>query len=199
LFVAAVLVLWLAFAHFYPHPFAKVGDVIDNLNGVPIYFNGPITNDAGRNSSPDGYNIGVKYQCVEFVKRYYFVRFSHKMPESHGNAKDLFDRTVADGGFNKKRGLLQFVNGGATAPQADDIIVLDASTFNPYGHVAIIVKSDNHSIEIAQQNPGPFMPSRLKMACHQGNGKWFVDNPRVLGWLRMPTKVASPAVGQGSR
>ena len=37
---AAVLVLWLAFAHYYPHPFAKVDDVIDNLNGVPIYFSG---------------------------------------------------------------------------------------------------------------------------------------------------------------
>ena len=47
-----------------PH---QIGDVIDSFNGVAVYYNGPVNNVSGRNLSPDGYNLGQKQQCVEFV------------------------------------------------------------------------------------------------------------------------------------
>ena len=59
------------------------GHPLDSLNGVVIYCNGGFSGNAGRNVV-DGYNIGLKYQCVEFVKRYYFERFDHRMPNSYG-------------------------------------------------------------------------------------------------------------------
>jgi hypothetical protein len=61
-----------------------------------VYYNGGVANVVGRNVSVDGYNLGLKYQCVEFVKRYYYQHLGHKMPDTYGHAKDFFDRNVAD-------------------------------------------------------------------------------------------------------
>ncbi len=49
-----------------------IGSIIDEFNGVAVYYNHNVGNVSGRNLAPDGYNLGLKYQCVEFVKRYYF-------------------------------------------------------------------------------------------------------------------------------
>ena len=98
-------------------PKHKVGEVVDRFHGVAVYYNGRISNTAGRNVAKDGYNLGLKYQCVEFVKRYYYEYLHHKMPETYGNAKDFYDKTVADGGINKSRDLLQFTNGSKTQPK----------------------------------------------------------------------------------
>ena len=68
------------------NPQLEVGQKMDSLNGVFVYFNGGVSNVNGRNTSPDGYNIGLKWQCVEFVKRYYFEKLNHKMPDAFGNA-----------------------------------------------------------------------------------------------------------------
>ena len=51
------------------------GSKLDSLNGVYVYFNGSMRNVSGRNTTPDGYNLGLKYQCVEFVKRYYYKHY----------------------------------------------------------------------------------------------------------------------------
>ena len=56
----------------------KPGDPIDNLNGVTVYFNGHSWNILGKNFAPDGYYLGLKYQCVEFVKRYYYLHLNSK-------------------------------------------------------------------------------------------------------------------------
>ena len=71
----------------------NVGDAIDNLNGVAVYHNGPTSNVLGRNTV-DGYNLGLKYQCVEFVKRYYYHHLHHKMPDSWGHAKSFFNKII---------------------------------------------------------------------------------------------------------
>lgn len=49
----------------------RCGDVVDSFQGVHIYYNGFVNHVESRNLTPDGYNLGLKYQCVEFVKRYY--------------------------------------------------------------------------------------------------------------------------------
>ena len=76
------------------------GEIIDQLDGVNIYFNGKVSNVDGRNTD-NKYNLGLKWQCVEFVKRYYFKYYKHKMPNSYGHAKDFFDNKVKDGALNK--------------------------------------------------------------------------------------------------
>lgn len=166
------------------HSTYEVGQAIDSLNHVIVYFNGGVDNVEERNTI-DGYNLGLKYQCVEFVKRYYFEKLNHRMPETYGHAKTFFNPQVKDGAINQQRDLLQFHNPGKSKPQVDDLLVMDGTLLNKFGHVAIVSKVSAKEIEIIQQNPGPFAPSRdtIKLI-NTDAGKWELENDRVLGWLR---------------
>lgn len=162
----------------------SVGQRIDSLNGVYVYFNGKGDNVLGRNTTADGYNLGLKYQCVEFVKRYYYEHLDHKMPDSYGHAIDFFDNTLRDGQTNKRRDLIQYTNPSNTKPKVDDLIIYDGTMFNQYGHVAIVSNVTDNKLEIIQQNSGPFGVSRETFRLVNKNGKWEIKNRRILGWLR---------------
>ena len=162
----------------------EVGQKIDSLNNVYVFYNGGVDNVVQRNTK-DGYNLGLEYQCVEFVKWYYFEYYKHKMPDSYGHAISFYDKNLSDGKINKQRNLTQFSNPSISKPKESDLIIMDGTIFNKYGHVAITSKVTDKTIEIIQQNPGPFSPSRetfdLKIT---EDDKWKIDNDRVLGWLR---------------
>ncbi|HEX2616889.1 MAG TPA: CHAP domain-containing protein [Flavobacteriales bacterium] len=158
------------------------GDPLDSLDGVVVYCNGGFSGNAGRNVV-DGYNIGLKYQCVEFVKRYYFEHYHHRMPNSYGHAKDLFDTAIADGALNPARGLVQFTNGSASCPKAGDLLVLGGWRGNPYGHVAIISRVAADEVELVQQNTHS---TRATYDLDRDDDRWRIDSERVLGWLRLP-------------
>lgn len=162
----------------------SAGRVIDTFNGVDIFYNGRVANIQGRNVTSDGYNLGLKYQCVEFVKRYYYEFYNHKMPNSYGNAKDFFSYSVSDGDMNSARGLRQFNQPSHARPKIGDLLVFGATQWNEFGHVAIISKVGNNTIEIAQQNPGSNNPSRKSYSLNSNNGKYSIGSPYVLGWLR---------------
>ena len=174
------------------NPGRTVGEIVDSLDGVAVYYNGGVGHGGGRNLAPDGYNLGIEYQCVEFVKRYYYRHFNHKMPDGYGHAADFFDAKLADGELNKARGLLQFRNGGSSAPRAGDILVFGRWMLNPYGHVAIAARVGENGVEIVQQNPGPFASSRETLPLSAQDGHWTAGPARVLGWLRLPPADALP-------
>ena len=111
------------------HPTNKVGDVVDSFHDVKVYFNGGVGHTDGRNLASDGYNLGIKYQCVEFVKRYYYKALKHKMPDSYGNAIDFFDKKLKDGEINKQR---------------NTIIQQNAGVFSKTRVVYKLKKIDNH-------------------------------------------------------
>lgn len=161
----------------------QVGEKIDSLNGVYLFYNGKVGNIEGRNIVK-GYNLGLKYQCVEFVKRYYYEHLNHRMPDSYGHAKDFFNHSVKDGQRNTQRNLTQFTNSSKSKPKVNDLIIFDATLFNKYGHVAIISRVTDNKIEIIQQNPGPNGKSRETLKLSKKNDVWVIDNKRVLGWLR---------------
>lgn len=180
------LALFAAATRFNPNNQHAVGEQLDELNGVAIYYNGGVNTVQGRNLSQDGYNLGLRYQCVEFVKRYYFERHGHRMPDTYGHAKDFFDPALSDGSLNAKRAMLQFGNGSAEQPQAEDLLVFAPSLLNRYGHVAIIASVGTDTLQIAQQNPGPFGSSREDLGLTQREGHWYIEQARALGWLRLP-------------
>jgi surface antigen len=165
------------------YPF-KIGEAIDSLNGVKVFYNGETDNVTEVNFSSDKYLLGLKYQCVEFVKRYYYEYYKHKMPNVYGNAKDFFKTDLQDGEINTDRDLIQYTNPSSTKPQIGDLIVLSGTETNPYGHVAIISNVFESEIEIIQQNAGPFDPSREKFQLTYSKNKWEIQNKRILGWLR---------------
>lgn len=160
-----------------------IGQPIDSLNHVYVYFNGGVENVVERNTTTDGYNLGLKYQCVEFVKRYYYEHFNHKMPDSYGHAVDFFNPSIIDGDKNIQRNLFQFSNPSFSLPKINDILIFSGTIFNKYGHVAIVSDISENKIEIIQQNPGQYGKSRECFTIEKINGKWKIKNNRILGWL----------------
>ncbi|MEZ4800699.1 MAG: CHAP domain-containing protein [Flavobacteriales bacterium] len=162
----------------------EVGDVLDSLNHVYVYYNGGVDHVSGRNTTKEGYNLGLKYQCVEFVKRYYYEYLNHKMPDSYGNAKDFYSAELGDGQRNKSRGLKQCSNPSSFRPKVNDLLIFDGSVFNRFGHVAIVSEVTEKDIEIIQQNPGPFSNSRERFTLERIENKWYINHGRIVGWLR---------------
>ncbi len=183
------LLLYSGKGAFNPNTKYLIGQPLDSLNGVIVYYNGMVGHSDGRTLAPDGYNIGMKYQCVEFVKRYYYQFYHHKMPDSYGNAKDFYDRILEDSSLNAKRGLLQFSNNSKSKPREGDLVIFDGHAGNPYGHVAIVCGVSDSMVNIIQQNPGPFAASRDTFGLQCKDGKWTVDCKRLLGWLRKDTTL----------
>lgn len=165
-----------------PH---RIGEAIDRYQGVAVYYNGDSGATFGKSLGPGGYYLGHKYQCVEFVKRFYWERYRFLMPDPYGDAKDFFDPRLKDGAMNGSRGLRQYRNGGSRKPREGDILVLGPHPFNEHGHVAIVSKVGDASIEAIQQNPGPYGRTRVGYPLSRSGGKWRIGEKRVLGWLRL--------------
>lgn len=166
-------------------PNSKTGQVIDTYKGVKVYYNGSAGNVFGRNTTDDGYNLGLKYQCVEFAKRFYYKAFGHKMKDSYGHAKDFFDQSIPSGSLNSKRGMYQFRNKSFDKPQVDDLCVIGPTPGNKFGHLFIITKVTNKSVEFVQQNPGANNPSRGTYELTNEDGTWNLKAPYLKGWLRL--------------
>lgn len=162
------------------HSFA-IGDSVDSFNGVVVYNNGmDYPKSYGKHYAADSFYYGKKWQCVEFVKRYYYDRFHHKMPNGFGNAKDFFDKKLNDGEFNKERGLLQFTNGSFTKPKVDDLLIFGGK----YGHVAIVTNVTSEEVFVIQQNI--YMTPRESFNLNFENGKYTIgDRRKPEGWLRI--------------
>lgn len=158
---------------------------IDSLNGVFVYYNGPIHHVGGRHVSAHGYNYGLKWQCVEFVKRYYADHLGHEMPDTWGNARDFFNTALPDASYNTARALVQYSNPSLKQPRVDDIIVFEGTLTNKYGHIAIISAVTDTYIEIIQQNAGADAPTREQIVLEKKGDRWQVKNKRVLGWMRI--------------
>jgi hypothetical protein len=167
-----ILLVWSA---------SRVGRVLDSYRGVPVYDNGLLFFQShGKNYGADGYYYGQKWQCVEFIKRFYHDAKGHRMPDVMGHAKTFFDENVPDGALNARRGLLQFQNGSSEKPRPDDLLVF-ADT--KYGHVGIVTQVGDDYIEIIQQNILGRTRQRLTLVA--GNGHFTVTEPRrPAGWLR---------------
>lgn len=166
---------------FYIQDRSKIGNTIDSYKNVNVCYNGYFyTKSYGRHYSEDGYYYGYRWQCVEFVKRFYYEAKGHKMPDLYGNAKDYFSYDTKQGEVNEQRDLLQYYNGGNVAPKEDDLIVF---TDTKYGHVAIITKVTENNIEVIQQNV--YGKSRQRFDLTVKDGNYYVGTDRKpAGWLR---------------
>lgn len=166
-----------------PSPPAQVGQVRDSWQGVTIHNNGPLVQDTyGKSLAEDGYVYGWKYQCVEFIKRYYDLRYHHRMPDGQGNALDLWSKTVPDGGLNRSRGLIQFNVPSTYQPKADDILIYH---FPPHGHVSLVMRVSGDTVFTLQQNVPE--STRDTLFILNLSSKNRLSDPRIVGWLRHPS------------
>jgi hypothetical protein len=180
---AIISIIVVLIAIIYLKFFSKnIGDVIDEYNGVKVYYNGiNFAQSYGSNYGADSFYYGKKWQCVEFVKRYYHDYLHHTMPDGMGNAKDFFDKKLASGQLNKRRNLIQYTNGSNIKPSLNDILVFDGS----YGHVCIISAAGENEIEVVQQNI--FGKSRQTFQMKFENNSYLIgSSKKPLGWLHKP-------------
>jgi hypothetical protein len=160
-------------------------------------------------ATPSAY--GLRYQCVELIRRYYdglvAAQYSPKdvtqgsSPWAHRDAKDFWY------GAESGLGLIKFSNGDTSAtaspPRKDDILVFQkvSSTTGRVisgdtGHVAIVTDLTGTRITILEQNWGVrgagdlvYSPAMNSIADRQGLSVY-----RVLGWLRSANNTGTPAV-----
>lgn len=162
----------------------KVGQKIDSLNGTYVYYNGIMSNISGPSTTADGYNLGQKYQSVEFVKRYYYEHLHYQLPDSLINANDFLDKTLKSGEKSVQKGLIQFNNPSKTKPELDDILIFNPTSSNQNGSVGVVSKITDKKIEIIQQNPGINISSRATYTLERKDGKWKINYSHIAGWLR---------------
>ena len=162
-----------------------IGEELTSYRSVSVYQNGSfVVDDHGKHYSREGYYYGLKWQCVEFVKRFYFKAYHHRMPSVWGHAKSFFDPSLPHATLNPQRGMIQFQNGGTTSPRPDDLLVFRGGT---YGHVAVICAVRHNEIEVVQQNvlgkTRQTFPLIHKNSCYTIGQK-----NRPAGWLRIAPK-----------
>lgn len=179
------------------HHRSKPGEILDTYRGVPVYKTwGAVSRSHGRHYSVDNsrYYYGQKWQCVEFVKRFYYQAKNHRMPNIWGHAKEYYDRRVGHGKLNPERGLTQFRNGRDEPPEADDLIVFRSGK---WGHVAIVSEVGENYVEVIQQNTKRYR-ERFKLVYKKG--RYYVrSNGRrsaPIGWLRVPSDDSWPGSEQ---
>ena len=160
-----------------------VGEEIARYKNIPAYQNGEVVAQShGKNYAEDGYYYGQKWQCVEYVKRFYHDALGHHMPSVWGHAADFFDPQISHGKVNPARGLLQYDNGGDTPPKPNDLLVFRHSQ---YGHVSIVTKVTDKHLEVIQQNVHGHASAAYPI--DKVKGKYTVGGgTKPAGWLRLP-------------
>jgi hypothetical protein len=124
---------------------ATYGTYLGEYDSVQSYSNGNAGYVSNESNYINGTYIGMKWQCVEFVRRYYFSRFGLDLASKFtGDARDWWTGATA-------MNLDRFSNGGSTPPDPGDIIVSQGDGKN-VGHVAIVRSRSANSVCTANQN-----------------------------------------------
>lgn len=171
------------------HSFAAdpFGTIIGTFNNVPAYSNcsnlcTSCNNNCQSYNYIDGNYIGIKWQCVEYVRRYYYEVYNMDLAALYrGDANTFYDN--AD-----NMGLESYANGGATAPSVGDILV---SNGGGDGHVAIIKSVTNSQVCTIQQNfSNDVNDDDRCLTLTETNGNYnvngFSTSYPIQGWLRVP-------------
>jgi hypothetical protein len=61
----------------------------------------------------------------------------------------------------------------------NDLLIFDGTSFNKYGHVAIISNVTDNEVEFIQQNPGQMSKSRETCSLDNKDEKWAIKNKRI--------------------
>ncbi|NQE46372.1 Cell surface glycoprotein [ANME-1 cluster archaeon GoMg2] len=163
------------------------GTQVGTYNDVIAYSNLENSYASGEYNYKDDYNTGMKWQCVEYVNRYYYVIYGQKIRIAGTNADEYYD-TASD------RGLVAYPNSGTTSPQPGDILCSSGGT---YGHVAIVREVTADSVHVIHQNWANTAVDNDKTISMSISGghytvSGFSSNYSVQGWLRKPGSTIIP-------
>lgn len=109
------------------------GERIGDGNGVPVYSNGTCGYVSGKSNYVDGKYMGMKWQCVEFARRYTYIKKGYRIPSNSYTASAKTTWVNAE-----RLGLKMAKNGGKNRPRKNDLVFSTAGT---YGHVGVITSA----------------------------------------------------------
>lgn len=214
-YIVSFLVVATFFACGIPASFAQSGTrcgsvITSSYGGIAIYSNDGdqwTTNDCDpppQQLVPYGV-YGNQFQCVEYVKRFYYQALGvTRALNWTGNAIDFYYSASSDvydeNGFRRANNkmLTAFPNGSSTAPQPNDILVFGG---HGVGHVAIVSSVTSTDVTIFEQNwstsgtttlprrpttTGYFIENRISHPLSGGTVYWS-----IIGWLREPAPSTS--------
>lgn len=158
------------------------GTPLGSFNGVVAYSNG-----SGTFVGPDTGTYGIPYQCVEYVIRYYTLRYGFPNMKGNGNGSDLFTNLPA--AFNLKG----YANGGIVSPQVGDILCFAGGSGGD-GHAAIVRNVTSTQVTVIQQNvTNDYADTAFSFVLSVAGGHYTVDASQLgssyscQGWLRSST------------
>jgi surface antigen len=173
---------------------AAFGTNLGDFNGVTVFSNGSPSFNSGQNNYINGTYIGLKWQCVEYVRRYYFTQFAINLAARYlGNANTWYDNAGT-------MGLQRFPNGSNTAPQVGDVLTSNGGFA---GHIAIVRSVSGNQVCTAQQNfseDATDVNRCLSLTNTGGNftvGAFGSGYP-VQGWLRRQGTTPPPCANGSS-
>jgi hypothetical protein len=157
----------------------------EQLSAGAVYKNVPaLSNDSSMQSAEScagNGSDGLRYQCVEYVRRFYRLAKQVNTSNWRGNAITYFTT------FQTK-GLTRNYNNNNVAPAPDDILVFDRTTKNRFGHVAIITEVTLNAVRIIEQN-NSYSGIRSLPLTITLDGRYLIGGGTpVLGWLRLPPR-----------
>ncbi len=120
----------------------KIADVTICDVELPLYSNGTCTYLSNEHCHDNNGNyLGIKYQCVEFVRRYIYQKAGINLASlwAKGDAHDWYD---ARDKMNLSKIPIKYAQEG-------DIITF---TGGPYGHIGIVNNISDHYINVTSQN-----------------------------------------------
>jgi len=148
-----------------------------SFNDVATYSNGSTNYASYQYNYVDGTNTGMKWQCVEYVQRYYFSIYSLDLNPYMGDANSFYANGAS-------AGLNVYENGGSQPPQVGDILCSNGGT---YGHVAIVREVNTSNIKVIQQNWSNSSSDNSFLLNRNGNTiSSFSSTYPIAGWLRKP-------------
>lgn len=138
---------------------------------------------AGKYLDPDGV---YRYQCVDVAVAYAAAIFPGVSWEK------TFGRNNANGHFPKNNDYwtsIRNIDGDLTSvPMRGDVIIWAGDSFNPYGHIAVVLAADAYSVTVLQQNADGSgnLPTQIATLPYNAPG----TGPTV-GWLRPKVSLIS--------
>ncbi|MDS4032381.1 MAG: CHAP domain-containing protein [Candidatus Contendobacter sp.] len=145
----------------------RFGATTGSYNGVPVYSNCKSDYFSEQANPYPGYTTGYKWQCVEYVARYFKAIFNKKI--AGGNANTYCTKA-------SEKGLKKSDNGKTSdKPQPGNVI---CSNGGNYGHCAIVRAVGSDYVEVIEQNfnnSSADANHRLSLK-KDGNGKYRVGD-----------------------
>ena len=133
----------------------------------------------------DNVFFGIKWQCVEFARRYWYKRYGCLLGEVQLAADIWKEKNVRIVPTERNRivPLRHFENGAEIAPREGDLVIYDIHPSLHTGHVAVVVEVGDSFVRVAEQN--------------RNNGKMWPGNYSFE--LRLDTKVKLNSLGVTSK